>query len=561
KFYILVQNYANLTVSGMTLDGTYLDKYAFTDGDSYTLSNNCGNVTVNGKSNIIANNDGALAFAFDACKNGSYTEPVVTVDATCTIAGNIEAVKVDKTYYATLASAIENAKAGQTVTLMSDITLTEKDVVKTDDDKNVMALINKNLTLDLNGHTINVNYDNNELLYAVVYVEDGVTATVKDSVGNGGIDVKTGDTLAGQYDCVAYMFWKRGTTGRLNISGGNFHANKLEDSIAYTNVSYGINVSGGKFVLDNVGTGANGSPWIFNAEGRNEKKITVTGGTFNADVFHQYWIFEINADKSLALKDNGDGTYTVVDAVAYVNEQHFSSKWYTKNVGYATLDEAIAAVKPQQTVTIGKNVYTSAVEEVVFLQDIVIDAKLSNGYGATGIIVNGQVINGNGYSLTVNKAGNTWDSAIFIKSGTVKNLTVKKAFRGIFTSDSANGDIYLDNVAFGAGVVYTFNSDGKSSVRESAVYISNSKMNGWTSFSDTHTEVVFTNCSFGLGNGYQFCRPYNATSFVDCAFDAGFKVDSLAASSFENCTIAGEALTAENLATLVTSNTANATVK
>ena len=90
KFYILVQNYADLTVEDMNLDGTNLDKWSLTDGDSYVLSNNSGDVIVKGNTNITANNDGELAFAFDACKNGSYEAPVVTVETTGYIAGKIE---------------------------------------------------------------------------------------------------------------------------------------------------------------------------------------------------------------------------------------------------------------------------------------------------------------------------------------------------------------------------------------------------------------------------------------------------------------------------------------
>ena len=73
--------------------------------------------------------------------------------------------------------------------------------------------------------------------------------------------------------------------------------------------------------------------------------------------------------------------------------------------------------------------------------------------------------------------------------------------------------------------------------------------------------MKFTNCSFGEGQGYAFCRPYAPTTFVGCNFAAGFELDAVAAVTFENCAINGVALTAENLATLVTSNTANATVK
>ena len=78
EYYILVQNYADLTVEGMTLDGTNLDKWSATDGDSYTLSNNSGYVDIY-SSTIKANDEGDKAFAFDACKYQNYEAPVVTL--------------------------------------------------------------------------------------------------------------------------------------------------------------------------------------------------------------------------------------------------------------------------------------------------------------------------------------------------------------------------------------------------------------------------------------------------------------------------------------------------
>jgi len=88
-FYILIQNYSNLTVENMKLDGTNLDMWSATDGDSYVLSNNSGNVSIS-NSTIKANNDGTKSFAFDVCKYASYTAPVVTLDATSTISGIVE---------------------------------------------------------------------------------------------------------------------------------------------------------------------------------------------------------------------------------------------------------------------------------------------------------------------------------------------------------------------------------------------------------------------------------------------------------------------------------------
>lgn len=100
KYYILVQNYANLDVVDMTLDGTNLDKWSLTDGDSYVLSNNSGEVNISGATSIIANNDGDLAFAFDACDKSAwgYELPVVTLETTGTIDGGIE---VSATLYIT----------------------------------------------------------------------------------------------------------------------------------------------------------------------------------------------------------------------------------------------------------------------------------------------------------------------------------------------------------------------------------------------------------------------------------------------------------------------------
>ena len=178
------------------------------------------------------------------------------------------------------------------------------------------------------------------------------------------------------------------------------------------------------------------------------------------------------------------------------------------------------------------------------------------GYAASGVFVNGGVLDGNGKTLNVTNANTTWACAVYTNGGTIKNITVSGAMRGIFTAGQSS-DLYIDNVTF-ENVVYTFNSDDGN--KNYGVYISNSKMNGWTSFSNVHKEVIFTNCSFGEGSGYAFCRPYNATAFVGCDFSEGYEIDARNTITFENCTINGQPLTAENLATLVTGNIANATV-
>lgn len=186
------------------------------------------------------------------------------------------------------------------------------------------------------------------------------------------------------------------------------------------------------------------------------------------------------------------------------------------------------------------------------LQINVSETTANSGYGKTGVEVNnGGVLDGNGNTLTVDGANGTWDCAVSPKNGTIKNLTVNGAFRGIFMG-SATGDVYIDNVVIDK-VCYTFNSDGGS--KDYGVYISNSTLNGWTSYSDVHKEVVFTNCNFGKGTGgyqYAFCRPYNASVFENCVFAEGFEFDTTKNDNivFINCYYGETLITAENAATL-----------
>ena len=79
---MLVQNYSDLTLEGMTLTMNNAN-YA----SAYTLSNNCGNVVIN-NTTIKANPAGG--FAFDVCRYSSYPSVSVTVKGTSEINGDVE---------------------------------------------------------------------------------------------------------------------------------------------------------------------------------------------------------------------------------------------------------------------------------------------------------------------------------------------------------------------------------------------------------------------------------------------------------------------------------------
>ena len=230
------------------------------------------------------------------------------------------------------------------------------------------------------------------------------------------------------------------------------------------------------------------------------------------------------------------GTYTLTGAENYVVFP------YAQCV--STGEELVAAMQSSLTST------------VILANDITMAAKQSSGYGKAGVVVvPGKTINGNGKTLKVTSAGDTWDCAICAKGGTIKNLTIAQGFRGIFMP-GASGDVFIENVTFD-GPTYTFNSDAGN--KNYGVYLSNCTIKGWTSHSDVHKEVVYTNCTFGE-RGNKFCRPYGPTTFVGCDFCEGYEIDARGEATFVECKLNGVVVTPANLTTLVTGNSANASV-
>ena len=86
---MIIQNYANLTLEGMTIDGANIAKNGSTAA-RYLVSNNSGDVVF--ENTIITANDGD--FAFDTCKyktsKNDYPAPTVEVKGTSAITGDIE---------------------------------------------------------------------------------------------------------------------------------------------------------------------------------------------------------------------------------------------------------------------------------------------------------------------------------------------------------------------------------------------------------------------------------------------------------------------------------------
>lgn len=139
--------------------------------------------------------------------------------------------------------AIDKAAVGETVVLTSDIILTNR--------VNVSNVV----TIDLNGHIINGNIDDN---YGAIYVGTKGVLTIKDSsVGKTGGIVNTIKNAIGNY-------------GIVNIYSGAFTGNCALYNFYYSDSVYGTSVIyGGTFKSSNNG---------FNAVA-NCGDLTVNGGT------------------------------------------------------------------------------------------------------------------------------------------------------------------------------------------------------------------------------------------------------------------------------------------
>lgn len=139
---------------------------------------------------------------------------------------------------------------------------------------------------------------------------------------------------------------------------------------------------------------------------------------------------------------------------------------------------------------------------------------------------------------------------------TIKNLTIDggnysttdgKGLRGIFL-DGVEGTFTFDNVVV-KNVTYAINVNTTKNV---TLNVSNSTLEGWTSFGDT-TTASFENVKFECG-AYANFKPYTSTTLTDCSFEDGFMIDFTKLTgviTLKNCTYNGTVLTAENFASIV----------
>ena len=175
--------------------------------------------------------------------------------------GKTYVAKVGDNEYTTLEAAITAASAGDTVTLLSDVTLTET------------LTINKNLTLDVNGKTLTVQTSSDGI------VVNNAELTLANSGSTGKYIF---DCSASNGDGVYVYNTNANTISKLNVNSDvEIHANNSVNSAIHAYAEQGaavVNFNAGKIVV--TGTNAQFSAIIAD----DNSTINVAGGEFELNV-------------------------------------------------------------------------------------------------------------------------------------------------------------------------------------------------------------------------------------------------------------------------------------
>ena len=187
----------------------------------------------------------------------------------------------------------------------------------------------------------------------------------------------------------------------------------------------------------------------------------------------------------------------------------------------------------------------------VTLKDMTIKGSGSQGTVGT--------LNVNGNNTTIENIDYKGDGniAIAVSTGgsnsgtTFRGTKITNAFRGI-QFWSLSGDSVIDNCVLDVAG-YTFNID--AAVAGSTLTITNSTLNGWTSYTSGIGLVTFDSCKLGL-NAYSYLRPYSETMLVNCEFTSdGYQLNAGGTDAYTitltNCTKNGTLITADNVKTLL----------
>lgn len=294
---LLIQNYCNLTLDSMVVDGSNLENGWGTY--TYITSNCCGTTLIKDTKIFGGDAQKNVAFDVDGCRSAYDNTPVkITVEGNSEILGRIEVNDSDNKSENTLtvkggsftdvATAVKYAENNATIKVAQDTT------------SDVVVPADKTITLDLNGHKIvnsSTAQDNTvaDNLRKHTITNNG-TLTIMDSVGTGVVD-NVSHGRAALYNAGTISEIKGGkftrsvdnSTDASSAKGNSYYVVENKEGATITAISAGDFLAAGKFssLFRNGGTIGEISGGTFTQDGfiafKNEGTVNkISGGTFSS---------------------------------------------------------------------------------------------------------------------------------------------------------------------------------------------------------------------------------------------------------------------------------------
>ena len=371
-----------------------------------------------------------------------------------------------------------------------------------------------NVTLNLNGHNITIDTENDDLEYGDGIIVYG-NLIINDETGKGTVTSKT------------RAIWARGKGSTVTINGGNYvgATNGAACEVIYASGDGKITINSGTFKAETEDQTSFAAPQyaVLNLHGNGKAgcDIVVYGGSF----------YKFNPADNVSENPKKD-------FCAEGCEVTKDGDWYNVT-GYTPV---ATATEIQEALAKGENVTLS--------QDVTSEAATTAQYGNKyAFKQDGGVIDGNGHELYMECYGD--DYGIMTSGGTIKNLTITEGCRAVMIMYPKQ-DVILDNVNIGGdGVLYPINT-GEAGAEGVNLIVTNSVLAGWTSYGIIES-ASFTNVEFKQGTYYnniygRVLKPYVNTTLTNCSFVKHMNLDlsDLKAGHkivMKNCTVNGQAVT------------------
>lgn len=466
----------NVTVKNVTVENCPNYAVYFASG---VTNAKFENLTVKNSNNgFVINNTAIRKLTIKDCKmenvNTAINHSNGTYSITCKVLGENDfgdaafsqyvkleaAAQIGTKFYGSLKAAVDAANDGDTVTVVADTTLsnTEDISAKVSGMYPYISVIDKEITIDLNGKKITANPSLDSRMLAIFYAGDNGKLTLKDSseAQTGTVDV----TMAEGTE--AYSMFSALGSSKMYIESGNYSIDKVEygQSMLYAGQDKQMFVSGGNFYLGNAGTKDPGNgamqPWMYNAHGDGIKVVVVTGGTYNVDPTHYHG--EAHYPYCYKVVKNEDATYSVVYAPAVV----------IGDEGYESLTDAVNAAKEGDIITVIEDHELENSDAEIAAYDMyaymtVSDKKITIDLNGKTITANPSfdksfygviVVNGTGdVTLTDSSADKTGAINVTAVEGTeIYSMLSTDGNKSKLTIE--DGNYYIDKVDKGYSMIY-----------------------------------------------------------------------------------------------------------